>query len=190
MAPNDNVEFDLDVDGLAEAASDALRKHGGEYLPFFCWNCGKKILGGLGACPRCGALTIGKARYLSPHAPHRPGIASAAHPSVVRYRIKAIIGTLIFCVLFCIGLSIFMFVSGDLHFDDEGIHIMSMILTVLWLFWIIWLIVEYGGSGRKMRQARQYNRTPGNVRIVCGLCGHYTDRRANYCSKCGCILAK
>lgn len=162
-----------------------------KYLNFYCWNCGHKIVGGLGKCPGCGAVTIGNAMFLSPHAQHHVfGIAGAMHPSVIRYRSKAVLSSLAFAVLFSVGLSIFMFSSGDLSFDDEGIHIMSMILTILWIFWIVWLAFEYGGTGRKMRAARRYNRTPGNVKIVCGICGDYSDRRANYCSKCGCILAK
>ncbi|MBR0311232.1 MAG: hypothetical protein IJQ98_02455 [Oscillospiraceae bacterium] len=184
------TRFYVDPDKLGRKVGDTLREHSGDYLPFFCWNCGHKITGGPIPCPRCGAVGVGKTRYLAPHAPHHPGAANAMHPSVLRYRFKAIIVTLIFCLLYSAGLAIYMFASGELNFDSGGIHIMSAILAVLWLFWIIWLIWEYGGSGRKMRQAREYNRTPGNTRIVCGLCGHYTDRRANYCSKCGCILAK
>lgn len=190
MNPDENMDVGIDVDEIVHAATDTIRKHGGDYVPFFCWNCGKKIVGGPFPCSRCGAVTVGKLRYLSPHAPHHPGIASALHPSVVRYRIKAILGTLIFCLLFSAGLSIYMFASGELDLYNGGARVMAAILGALWLFWLLWMVWEYGGSGRKMRRARQYNRTPGNARILCGLCDHYTDRRANYCSRCGCILAK
>lgn len=172
------------------AVKKALKKAKKEYINFYCWNCGKKIVGGLGICPRCGAVTIGKTKYLSPHKPHAPGIASAMHPSVLRYRARVIGPSIIFAILFSVGLSIYMFTSGQLNYDDEGIHIMSMILSVLWIFWIIWFIAEYGGIGKRMRAARRYNRTPGNVEIACGVCREYNDRRANYCTKCGCILAK
>lgn len=183
-------EDGIDYQKLGEDVGEALRQHGGDYLPFYCWNCGAKITGGPHPCPSCGAVSVGKTRYLFPHAPHQPGPASALHPSVLRYRAKSVAVTLVFCLLFSAGLSVYMFASGELDADSGGAAIMLGILGILWAFWIIWLIWEYGGSGRKMRQARDYNRTPGNVRIVCGLCSHYTDRRANYCSKCGCILAK
>ena len=149
MNPDENMDVGIDVDEIVHAATDTIRKHGGDYVPFFCWNCGKKIVGGPFPCSRCGAVTVGKLRYLSPHAPHHPGIASALHPSVVRYRIKAILGTLIFCLLFSAGLSIYMFASGELDLYNGGAWVMAAILGVLWLFWLLWMVWEYGGSGRK-----------------------------------------
>ncbi|MBE6910401.1 MAG: hypothetical protein E7474_12665 [Ruminococcaceae bacterium] len=181
----------VDASGIVDGITDAATKAGRTFNNCFCWNCGYglKIAQAI-PCPRCGALMNGPGRFMSPCVPQPYVRAKASHPSIRRYRRRTIIGAVIFAILFSIGLSIFMFASGELDFDDEGMHNMAMILTVIWLFWMVWLVYDFGSTRKKINKTGQYNQTSGEMDIYCAMCETPSNRRANYCGLCGCILPK
>ena len=163
----------FDASRIGEGLGDAMRNSAQVFNNCFCWNCGYAAkVASLTPCPRCGAMRNGPGRFLSPCMPQPYVRATARHPSILRYKRNMIVGGLIFAILFSIGLCIFMFTSGDLEFDDEGIHNMSLILTVIWLFWIVWIVYDFGSTRKKIN------------------CDNPSNRRANYCGLCGCIIPK
>ena len=185
---------DMDIDGqqLADQISGYLAEkaweHAEKYNNHFCWNCGKGVTGKK-QCPSCGAVTNGPARFQYPCYPHNPGWVTSLHPSIWRYRIRSIIAMAIFGVLFSVGLCAFMFISGELEMDTEGMRNMSYILVIIWVFWLAWFIIDFFNTGKKLRAARAFNRSMGGE-FICAMCETHTQHPANYCGLCGCALPK
>lgn len=189
----DYVDFDGSGigDAIEQAVVDKVREHGENFHNCFCWNCGYNAkIAKVAPCPRCGAIMNGPMRFLTPCAPVDPGRPRATHWSIRRYQKRSIITMLVFGIIVSIIIAAVMFFSGDLDFDDEGIHIMSMILTVLWLFWFVWLLFDFANVRKKINSAGAYNQNSGEMDIYCAMCETPTDRIANYCGLCGCIIPK
>ena len=192
MGLNDSVDFGgVDGGAITDAIVDKVRKHGENFHNCFCWNCGLGVkVATIAPCKRCGALLNGPGRFLSPCVPYDPGRVTARHPSIRRYKKRTIIAAFIFALLFSAGLSIFMFVSGDMKFDDEGMHTMAMVLTVIWMFWLVWLLHDFANTRKKVNSTGAYNQNSGEMDIYCAICDNASDRRANYCGLCGCAIPK
>lgn len=181
----------VDGSGAIDALTDAARNAGRAFNNCFCWNCGYGLkIAQTIPCPRCGAMMNGPGRFLTPCVPQPYVRAAASHPSVRRYRKNSMIASIVFAILFSIGLSIYMFSSGELDFDGDGMHTMSLILTVIWLFWIIWIAYDISNTRKKINRVGRYNQTSGEMDIYCAMCDNPSNRRANYCGLCGCIIPK
>ena len=180
-----------DLNELGDLLAEKAREHGEKYHNCFCWNCGAGVKIALPRpCPNCGAMMNGPNRFYSPCAPHNPGRASAMHPSIRRYKKNTIVYGFIFAIIVSIIVACVMFFSGDMEFDDEGIHHVALILEVLWLFWIISVIYTFVTTGKEIREAGRYNRSGAERQIYCAMCKTPAERNANYCGICGCIIPK
>ncbi len=181
----------VDTSGIENAVVDAAREAGRTFNNCFCWNCGYGVkLAKVMPCPRCGAMMNGPTRFLSPCVPQPYVRVTASHPSIRRHNKSKILGAFIFAILFSIGLSIFMVTQGELDFDGDGMHSLTMILAAIWLLWIVWLVYDFGSLRKKINNAGRYNQSSGEMDIYCAICRYPSDRRANYCGLCGCIIPK